>query len=76
VDPETGAPIEWCKTEFSETEVTHFDLYEKLPGTPENLALLNLKTAYPEATVSTDIEAMGQFESELQTAQHHATDGL
>ncbi len=34
-------------------ETIHFDLYETLPATPENLALMDMKAAHPTATVYT-----------------------
>jgi hypothetical protein len=53
IDAETYAPIEWRIGERGENRVIHFDVYEKLPGTPENLRLLDLKAAHPGATVQT-----------------------
>lgn len=53
VDAKTGEPIEFRV----EGSTVHFDIYEKLPATPENLALLDLKAAYPDATVYTDWKA-------------------
>jgi hypothetical protein len=53
VDAETSEPIE-IRTADS---TVHFVIYEKLPGTPENLALVDLKAAYPDATVYTDWKA-------------------
>jgi hypothetical protein len=38
----------------NEGETIHFDLYETLPATPENLALMDMKAAHPTATVYTD----------------------
>ncbi len=52
VDAKTGEPIEY--REMNEGTTIHFVIYEKLPGTPENLALLDLKAAYPSATMYTD----------------------
>ncbi len=55
VDAATGEPIEI--REMTEGLTIHFEIYEKLPGTPENLALVDLKAAYPDATMYTDWEA-------------------
>lgn len=50
IDAETGVPLEWRIGEFGENRIVHFDVYEKLPGTPEDLELLDLKAVHPEAT--------------------------
>jgi len=60
VDAETGRPLEWRIMNEGENRTLHFDIYEKLPGTPENLGLLDLKVAYPGATVYTDPAAFEQ----------------
>jgi hypothetical protein len=52
IDAETYAPMEWQIGEFGEHRVLHFDTYEKLPGSPENLRLLDLQAAYPDAAVT------------------------
>ncbi len=65
VDAETGQPIEWRIMNEGEDRTLRFDIYEKLPGTPENLSLLNLRAAYPSATVYTD---PAEFEQALTKA--------
>ncbi len=65
VDAETGQPIEWRIMNEGENRTLRFDIYEKLPGTPENLGFLDLRVAYPSATVYTDPAA---FEQALATA--------
>jgi hypothetical protein len=55
VDAKTGVPIE--VRNMNEGYTAHYDVYEKLPGTPENLKLLDLKAAHPNATVYTDWKA-------------------
>lgn len=60
VDAETGIPIEWRIMNEGEGRTLRFDIYEKLPGTPENLRLLDLRVAYPGATVYTDPAAFEQ----------------
>jgi hypothetical protein len=51
VDAQTGAPIEWRIGNEGENRIIHFEVYEKLPGTPENLELLDLTTAHSDAAV-------------------------
>jgi len=60
VDAETGEPIEWRIMNEAENRTLRFDVYEKLPGTPENLSLLDLRVAHPSATVYTDPAAFEQ----------------
>jgi len=60
VDAETGQPIEWRIMNEGENRTLRFDIYEKLPGTPENLSLLDLRVAYPSATVYTEPAAFEQ----------------
>ncbi len=60
VDAETGEPIEWRIMNEGENRTLHFDIYEKLPGTSENLGMLNLRVAHPSATVYTDPAAFEQ----------------
>ena len=60
VDADTGRPLEWRIMNEGENRILRFDIYEKLPGTPENLSLLDLKAAYPGATVYTDPAAFEQ----------------
>lgn len=54
VDAKTGDPIEYRM--LNQGYTLHFDVYEKLPGTQENLRLLDM-TAHPGATVYTDWKA-------------------
>jgi hypothetical protein len=65
VDVKTGFPIEMRIVDPPEGRTQHWDLFEKLPGTPENLALLDLKVAHPGATVNTDPAAYDQFTNKL-----------
>jgi hypothetical protein len=55
VDAKTGVPME--VRDMNQGYTAHYEVYEKLPGTPENLKLLDLKAAYPDATVYTDWRA-------------------
>lgn len=60
VDAETGQPIEWRIMNEGENRTLRFNTYEKLPGTPDNLSLLDSRVAYPSATVYTDAAAFEQ----------------
>ncbi|MBN1632386.1 MAG: hypothetical protein JW990_21725 [Thermoleophilia bacterium] len=62
VDAVTGEPIEWRIMNEGENRILHFDIYEKLPGTLDNLSLLDLRAAYPDAAVYADPAA---FEAAL-----------
>lgn len=67
VDAETGEPIEWRIGNEGENRVLHFDIYEKLPGTPESLRLFDLKMIYPDAAIYTDPAAFEQAVAETQS---------
>lgn len=56
---------EWIMNE-GENRTLRFDIYEKLPGTPGNLGLLNLRVAYPSATVYPDPAASKQALTKAQ----------
>ena len=52
LDATTGQPLELRYADEGET--MHFDVWETLPATPENLELMDMKAAHPTATVYTD----------------------
>jgi hypothetical protein len=54
VDAQTYDPIEWVTRGTSETATLRFVAYEKLPLTPANKDLVDLKAQHPGATVDTD----------------------
>ena len=55
LDATTGQPLELRYPDQGET--MHFDVWETLPATPENLELMDMKAAHPTATVYTDKQA-------------------
>jgi hypothetical protein len=65
VDAQTYDPIEWRTRGTSETGTLRFVAYEKLPVTPDNRKLLDLRAQHPDATVDADPvhyqEAMGRL---------------
>jgi hypothetical protein len=54
MDAKTGIPLEYRM--MNEGLTIHYEVYEMLPGTPENLRMLDMKTAHPDATVYTEWE--------------------
>ncbi len=57
VDAGTKDPVEWRMTRDGGKAVQiRFDVYEQLPATPENLALLDLAVQHPGANLDTSAE--------------------
>jgi hypothetical protein len=57
VDKETMNPVEWRMTrDGGKVVVFHFDVYEQLPASEENLALLDLAAQHPGAALNTSLE--------------------
>ena len=57
VDRDTMIPVEWRETRDGGKVVDiHFDVYEQLRATEENLALLDLAAQHPGATLNTSLE--------------------
>lgn len=54
VDAETYAPIEYAATDGGGSVTLRFPVYERLPRTPANLALLSLRAQHPNARVDAD----------------------
>jgi len=57
VDADTNNPVEWRMTRDGGKVVTfRFEVYEHLPATGDNLALLDLAAQHPGATLNTSLE--------------------
>jgi hypothetical protein len=57
VDKDTMNPVEWRMTRDGGKVVNmHFDIYEQLPATDENLAFLDLAAQHPGAAFNTSLE--------------------
>jgi hypothetical protein len=65
VDAKTGDPIEWRVTREGKNASLRFAVYEYLPSTPENLALLSLAGQHPDAALITDPAAYRDAESRV-----------
>jgi hypothetical protein len=62
VDPDTKNPVEWKMTRDGGKVVDiHFDVYEQLPATDDNLALLDLGAQHPGATVNSSQQDYQDF---------------
>jgi hypothetical protein len=57
IEPDTKNPVEWRMTRADRVVTIHFDVYEQLPASEDNLKFLDLASQYPGAASDTSLQS-------------------